>query len=471
MTKVTQIVDIGNKLALLVGINSYEDPLVSSLNFSVNDVEGFYEILVDPERGKCNKDNIKLLSDKTDEKPSRSKVISELKRICRRAEPGDIILFYFSGHGYEKDGKPYLLCSDTYLNAVEETAIPVEMIRKTMEESNARVKIIILDACHSGAIKGIKDSGKMTEQLFKAFFPPPQGFAVLSSCKLGEYSYEWWEKEHSVFSYYLLEGLRGSADKDRDGIVTLIDVYQFTRENVSKWAFQNGKEQTPTMEARISGDIPLTFTKTFTQRIFEKEEPIDKSIIQWIIMTSEVREREDIKRFVERLCGLMLQFLKPSEIKKLKWEEQRAYSPPIVDVYKFPYGEIHVCSEWYSGAHWFTIRFEYKHENWARIDQIINFLGGVLPFKSIKYVLNRRIDLEKLHSKCREKDFEIVGYSPENERIIAKTTAWLFTETIFENEKDSSSIQISKIGGTFSTNFYSTLSPENIIEFIKDCLQ
>jgi hypothetical protein len=464
---VTEYIDVKSKLGLLVGINKYEDPLISPLNFSVNDVEGLYEILIDPEKGKCNKDDIELLSDNNYEKPTRNKIVSKLRRICRRAEPRDIILFYFSGHGYEKDGKPYLLCSDTYLNAVEETAIPVEVIRKTMEESDARVKIIILDACHSGMIKGVKDSGKMTEQLFKAFFPPPQGFAVLSSCKLGEYSYEWSEKEHSVFSYYLLEGLKGGADKDEDGIVTLIDAYQFTSENVRKWAFQRGLEQNPTLEARISGDIPLTFTK----RILGKEEPIDKSIIQRVIIRSEEREVDKtIQEFVEQLCGSMLQFFKPSEIKKLKWEELRkAYSPPIAEVYKFPYGEIHVCSEWYPAAHWFTIYFEYKHENWTRIDQIINSLG--VPCKSIEYVLNKRMDLEKLVNKCREKNFKVVAYSPEHERIKAITTAWLFTETTFKNEKDSSSIRIYRTYGTFSTGFYSTLSPENIIEFIKDCLQ
>jgi len=230
-------VEVGKKLILLVGINNYEDPLISRLNFSVRDIEEFYKILVDPEIGRCDENNVKVLSDERDEKPTRNNIISKLKSICRSANPEDYVLFYFSGHGYEKDGKSYLLCSDTYFNAVEETALSTEFVRKTLESSLARVKIIILDACHSGVIKGVKNSGKMTEQLFKAFFPPPEGFAVLSSCKLGEYSYEWPEKEHSVFSYYLLEGLRGKADKDEDGIISLTELYRYTSENVKKMGF------------------------------------------------------------------------------------------------------------------------------------------------------------------------------------------------------------------------------------------
>jgi uncharacterized caspase-like protein len=195
----TGLIELGNKLALLVGINEHADSSINRLNFSVRDIQDFHNILTSPEKGGYEKNNIKVLSDAEAEKPTRNSILSKLTTLSRAANPEDSILFYFSGHGTELEGKPYLLCSDSFRNTIEQTALPSELIRKTMESSQARVKVIIIDACHSGAMKGVKESGTMTKALFDSFFPPPEGFVVLSSCKLGEFSHEWSEKQHGVF--------------------------------------------------------------------------------------------------------------------------------------------------------------------------------------------------------------------------------------------------------------------------------
>lgn len=195
--KMTGLIEIGNRLALLVGINKYDDSSINELHFSVKDISGLQEILVDPDKGRYDANDIRVLSDENAEKPTRNNILSKLTTMSRTANPEDSILFYFSGHGHEDGGKPFLLGSDSYRNTIENTALPNELIRKAMESSLARVKIIIIDACHSGAIKGVKDSGIMTKSFFDSFFPPPEGFVVLTSCKLGECSYEWDEKEHT----------------------------------------------------------------------------------------------------------------------------------------------------------------------------------------------------------------------------------------------------------------------------------
>jgi len=265
--RTTNLIELGNKLALLVGINEYEDSSINQLNFSVKDTQDLHGVLIDPKKGKYQDENVKVLSDTNSEKPRRSNILSKLTTLSRSANPDDSILFYFSGHGDEIEGKPYLLCSDSYRNTIEQTALQSDLIRKTMESSLARVKIIILDACHSGVLKGVKASGIMTKAFFESFFPPPEGFVVLSSCKVGEFSHEWTEKEHGVFSYFLLEGLKGRADRDEDGIVTITDAYKYTSEKVRGWAFQKGLEQNPILDAKISGDIPLVFV----ERRFEKD--------------------------------------------------------------------------------------------------------------------------------------------------------------------------------------------------------
>ena len=65
----------------------------------------------------------------------------------------------------------------------------------------ARIKIIILDACHSGTVKGVKNSGIMSKEFYDTIYPVPEGFVILTSCKLYEYSYEYEQMKKSVFSY------------------------------------------------------------------------------------------------------------------------------------------------------------------------------------------------------------------------------------------------------------------------------
>lgn len=452
---VGDFIEVGNKLALLVGINEYVDSVISRLNFSVNDIEGFYEILADSEKGKYDKGNIRILSDSRNEKPTRNNILSKLTTMSRSVNPEDSILFYFSGHGYEKNGKSYLLCSDSYTNTLEETAIPIELIRKTMENSLARIKIIVLDACHSGAIKGIKDSGIMTKQFFETFFPAPEGFVVLTSCKQGECSFEWNEKGHGVFSYYLLEGLSGNADRDRDGIITITDAHAYTSENVKRWAFKKGLEQNPTLEAKISGDIPLVYI----EKALEKIEPIDKSVVTEIVLTTQ--SLEDPSALVKRMCGYLLQFFDADRIQKSGGR------------YEFPYGVI--IPRWrYSEEKHIDIHFTYKKENWSKIDEIIDNLGSKYNLTSIRYKMTKRIDIASLVKKCKENAFEVLSFEPlkGKESITVGTDGWLHTHTVFKNEKASSEICISsRRTSTFPNDFYSTLSPENIIEFLKDCLE
>jgi len=159
-------IEIGKKFAVLVGINEYADSSINRLNFCVKDIQDFNDVLIDTARGKYEGENVKVLSGENEEKPTRNNILSKLTTMSRNANPDDSILFFFSGHGAEIEGKPCLLCSDSYRNAIEQTALSNELVRETMEKSLARVKVIILDACHSGVLKGIKESGIMTKSFF-----------------------------------------------------------------------------------------------------------------------------------------------------------------------------------------------------------------------------------------------------------------------------------------------------------------
>ena len=70
-------------------------------------------------------------------------------------------------------------------------------------------------------------------------------------------SYEWPDKLKSVFTHYLLEALRGKADRDDKGFVSVQDVNRHVNDGVKLWASKHNHIQTPTLSYQVDGDIVL----------------------------------------------------------------------------------------------------------------------------------------------------------------------------------------------------------------------
>jgi len=248
--------ELGEKRALLVGINHYYlDDAIGNLKYCVNDVVELNRILSDSLRG--NFTTQPLHSDIEDKKltPTRSNIMSMLKLLSSNSEQNDTVLFYFAGHGFEQDGVNYLLPADARLNVLSETAIALRWVKKTLSESLAKKKFIIIDACHAGSRLGRSLSIPMTKSFEEEMFSESEGLAILSSCRFGQVSYDFPEKNHGAFSYFLLEGLQGSADVDSDHIVTVPDVNKYVSTEMHKWCLKMQLEQNPTFVYNVSGDF------------------------------------------------------------------------------------------------------------------------------------------------------------------------------------------------------------------------
>ena len=127
-----------------------------------------------------------------------------------------------------------------------------------MQEAPARAKVMVLDACHSGANIGGKGSQPMTPEFIHRVFDQAAGMAILASCTQGQLSREWHEKQRGVFTHYLLEALSGNADWDQKGFVTVQDANRYVLDRVRLWASQRNLSQTPTLHYEVAGDIILT---------------------------------------------------------------------------------------------------------------------------------------------------------------------------------------------------------------------
>ena len=247
------VLNTGKAWAVLAGVNYYENqPHIPSLKVCVDDVTAVHAAL----DGRYT--SPRLLTDNTPERlPTRANILSELNSVAQAAGEGDLLLFYFSGHGIADSGESYLLPRDARLAALTYTSVAMAEVRQIIESSPARAKVIVLDACHSGAAIG-KAGPAMTSEFIQRVFTEAEGMAVLASCKQGQQSWEWPEEGRSVFTHFLLEALAGKADFDGKGFVTVSDAGRYVTDGVKAWAVEHGVPQTPTLQVTVAGDIVLS---------------------------------------------------------------------------------------------------------------------------------------------------------------------------------------------------------------------
>ena len=204
------------KHALLVGVEEYRDKMISRLNFARADAIALGERLSD----RCGFDHVRVLAEEGgDDEPLLVSIVTALRDTAAELERDDLFVFFFAGHGVEKDGHGYLLARDSLQAFPEHGSLSLELLRKTFESLSARMRVLILDACRNSPDAGRSGSGnRMGDVVSRDIVAAAQSnsldgtiTSLLSACRSGQRAYEWPAKGHGVFTYYLLDGLDGGA--------------------------------------------------------------------------------------------------------------------------------------------------------------------------------------------------------------------------------------------------------------------
>jgi len=248
----------GHKYAVIIGISDYEDDAIPDLQFCVADAKLLADRLAGAPEG-FPAENIILLTDEAQDKtrlPNRANIVTLLPNWLSLAEEGDTVLVFLSCHGVEKDGKSYLIPSDARMGNLPLTAIPLEFLQTWLSDCKAPRKFLILDACHSA---GGKATGTLAEKTVKVVedMADSVGMVTLASCDIDQQSYEWPEKGHGVFTFFLGEALGGAADSDGDGQLLASEVNRYVYENTRRWAAGKGLVQEPVKIDRSKGELVL----------------------------------------------------------------------------------------------------------------------------------------------------------------------------------------------------------------------
>ena len=285
-------------------------------------------------------ENIYFVGNDIDQEVSKADILKNVIQLRRKAEPDDIIIFYFSGHGFSENNIGYLATSDTDFDIASDTSIPITRIRDELNKSDAKIKILIIDSCYSGIGTGKKFDNKMSEEFENSLFSDiSEGWIIFASCKRNEMSYSLENESMSVFSSFLIEGLKGNADADNDSIISLEDLRLYVTKMVKKWSIENNKYQTPNMNMQLVGrltfsiknpetldvdsnDLEIKGIENKIQSIVLKSVYVPDSIRHydiddWEEISNEERKTmviENEKDFLANLFANILNFYKPSQI-------------------------------------------------------------------------------------------------------------------------------------------------------------
>src|SRR6266540_2277760 len=215
----------GKLWAVVIGVSRYKNLAPKAqLEFAHRDAEAFAAFLRSPNGGGFPSSQLTLL---TNQAATLSAVRSALgTTLPRSAEPDDVVVIFFAGHGVvegERDG--YLLAHDSDPQNLYATALQLsELNRIITERLKARTVILIADACHSGQLgwtsRGLADD-IMINRFLEEIGKSGKGVFRLLASRQDQRSYEGknWGGGHGVFTWFLLEGLAGKADSDKDGFV------------------------------------------------------------------------------------------------------------------------------------------------------------------------------------------------------------------------------------------------------------
>lgn len=252
----------GKSYALLVGVESYDSPDISLLNFAVKDVVSVSSVFSDllgfsKTRLMTSDSRDKLL------KPTNTNVLAALDLFQDEVGPNDTFVFYFSGHGFSRTGSNFLATQNTDPRSIESlklSSLPLEMLQSKFSKIKCRQKLLIIDACRNDPEKGKGDFDNLLRRDFakdltlvaKDSVESGGGVALVFACSEGERAWESEDYGQSVFTHYFIEGLTGKRNSLR-----VDDVVSYTAEKVSNWARERGKRQTP--DLRQEGVLKLAF--------------------------------------------------------------------------------------------------------------------------------------------------------------------------------------------------------------------
>jgi hypothetical protein len=259
--------EVGRLWVVAIGVSKYQNKAIRSLQYANADAQAVHAYF---------RDTFGLPESQIFLRINEQATLREIKsvlgtRLAARAnDPRDTVILYFAGHGMRErvtgnsdaDGlDKYFLPYDADRNDLFSTALDMDEVTNILRRLTPERVVVLLDSCFSGAAGGRspfdpKTDGEralITDEFLDRMAHVGKGRVVMTASGPEESAQESADFGHGVFTYYLLDGLRGAADLSGDGEIDVHEVYRYVSDKVSRTTRgkQNPKLKEPDLVGRI----------------------------------------------------------------------------------------------------------------------------------------------------------------------------------------------------------------------------
>jgi Caspase domain len=260
----------GRKFAVVLGVShfKYKDAGLHDLDYADSDARAVRDFLRSPQGGGFASDDVLYLEN---EAATSEAVRAALNRFLPKAGPADLVFIYIASHGSNDPFDPqklYFIVHDTKIADMPNTAFGMSELQDLLDHVvRAQRVVAFIDACHSAGISGKKlVTGRQLAyqennifNLYAAKLYTETGHAVLTSSDVDEVSEEGanWGGGHGVFTWELLQGLRGAADLNHDHVITAGELFDYVSNRVRE---ETKSRQNPRALSGLNANLPLATT-------------------------------------------------------------------------------------------------------------------------------------------------------------------------------------------------------------------
>lgn len=234
------------KRALVIANSQYDDERFAALPAAKADAAALVGVLSDPAIGEFT---VEQMVDVGQRDATRA-----IQLFFSSAERDDLLVLHLSLHGWKDlQNRLYFVARDTERDLLEATAISAEFVSERMSQSKSRCIVLLLDCCYSGAFTaGMLRRSAGSPQVDVAEPFAGRGRMVMTASTSLQFAHEGEpdvllsenQAQPSLFTAAVVQGLRdGSADLDRDGLISVSELYEYVHEQVQRKV----PGQTPTL--------------------------------------------------------------------------------------------------------------------------------------------------------------------------------------------------------------------------------
>ncbi|HEY8076439.1 MAG TPA: caspase family protein, partial [Labilithrix sp.] len=253
---------------ILVGSNA-GGPGQITLHYAEDDARKVAQVL--RELGRYGQTDLRVLT-----APDGAKVLAAIDDVAQKmkahAAKGEqaVLVFYYSGHAK----------ANAFDLGAEE--LPITTLREKLRAIPSTLTLVVLDACQSGQFARIKGVEPAADFSFNSVSRLTQkGIAVMASSSAQELSQESDELKGSFFTHHFVTALRGAADADGDGRVSLDEAYRYAyRRTLTSTSTTKVGSQHVTLETDLAGqgEVPVTYPADMRSQL-ELPGPLDGKVL------------------------------------------------------------------------------------------------------------------------------------------------------------------------------------------------